>query len=62
MWPFTILAGPAAVLLSIWKWKQPLSLVRRTHWRMVLGMILGLAETGAWVMGIILYLGYRSRR
>ncbi len=39
---------------------QPLSLVRRSRWRFVAGIAIGLAETGAWVWGI-LYMVARSR-
>ena len=37
MWPLTIAAAPAALVISISKWKQPLSLVRRSRWRFVRG-------------------------
>lgn len=60
LWPFTALAGPAAVVLSIMKWKAPLSLVRRSRWRFVVGILLGLAETGGWIWGI-LYLSARMK-
>src|SRR5579872_869326 len=48
LWPFTILVGPAAVALAAMKWRQPLSVVRRSHWRFVVGGALGMVETGLW--------------
>jgi hypothetical protein len=60
IWPFTIIAGPGVVVLSILKWRTPLSLVRRTRWRFVAGTLMGLAETGGWIWGI-LYLVLRAR-
>src|SRR5580693_3521158 len=32
-WPLTIAAAPAALVISISKWRQPLSLVRQSRWR-----------------------------
>lgn len=52
MWPLTAIAGPGAVALSIVKWKAPLSLVRRSRWRFVAAIVIGLAETGGWIWGI----------
>jgi hypothetical protein len=48
IWPLTLFAGPSAVVLSIVKWKQPLSVVRRSRWRFILAILFGLAETAAW--------------
>jgi hypothetical protein len=59
-WPMTILTGPATVVLSLIKWRQPLSLVRRFRWRFVVAILIGLAEFGAWVWGI-LYFVARSK-
>jgi hypothetical protein len=53
VWPFTLLAAPAAVILGAVTWRKPRSLVRRTRWRAVLGILLGLAECAAWVWGIL---------
>jgi len=51
-WPMTILTGPATVVFTLMKWRQPRSLVRRFRWRFVVAILIGLAETGAWVWGI----------
>jgi hypothetical protein len=53
MWPFTIITGPGAVVLSILKWRAPLSLVRRTRLRFVAAALIGLAETAGWVALIV---------
>jgi hypothetical protein len=55
MWPFTIVTGPGAVVLSVLKWRAPLSLVRRTRLRFVAAILIGLAETAGWV-ALIVYL------
>jgi hypothetical protein len=52
-WPALILTGPATVILGVMKWKQPLSLVRRSRWRFVVGMLLGLAGSAGCVWMII---------
>ncbi len=52
LWPITVIIGPGTVLFSLLKWREPLSLVRRSHWRFVLAILLGLLQTGAWVAGI----------
>jgi hypothetical protein len=63
MWPFTIAAAPAALAISILKWKQPLSLVRRSRWRFVLAIVISLAEILGWI-GIItaIVIGARAKR
>lgn len=48
IWPLTLLSPPAVVALSIMKWKQPLSLVRRNRWRFVAGLLLAAAQTVFW--------------
>src|SRR4051794_9668325 len=52
MWPFTIVAAPAALVISIAKWKAPRSLVRRNRWRLVAAMMISSIEIVAWVWGI----------
>jgi len=49
-----------SVLLSILKWKAPLSLVRRTRWRFVVAILVGLAETAGWVVGVAYLLTRRG--
>jgi len=53
LWPLTIIAGPAAVVLAVMKWREPLSLVRRSRWRFFAAIAVGLAETAGWAWGIV---------
>lgn len=55
MYPFTIIAAPASLVLSAMKWSQPLSLVRRSRWRFVAGILISLAEIAGWTV-LIAYL------
>lgn len=48
-WPATILSAPAVIALSIMKWKQPISPVRRNRWRFVAGLAVSLIQGGLWV-------------
>jgi hypothetical protein len=52
-WPITLVAAPGAVVFTLMKWSQPLSLVRRSRWRFVVAVIVGLVETALWVWGAI---------
>jgi len=56
MWPFTIIAAPASLVIGIAKWKSPRSLVRRTRWRLVAAMVISSIEIVAWVWGIAYFL------
>src|SRR5262249_40205489 len=53
VWPFTLIAAPAALALGLLKWNQPISLVRRNRWRQVAGMLIALAEIAAWIWGAL---------
>jgi hypothetical protein len=55
LWPFTIIAGPAAVVFSAMVWKRPLSLVRKRRWRFVVAILLGVAETIGWIWLIVFW-------
>jgi hypothetical protein len=55
LWPLTILSAPAVIALTITKWKQPLSLVRRSRWRFVVGLAAALVQGGLWLW-LIIYL------
>jgi hypothetical protein len=56
MWPFTIVAAPAGLVIGIAKWKAPQSLVRRNRWRMVAAIVISTVEIVAWVWGIAYFL------
>ena len=47
-YPLNLLAAPSAVTIAIWKWRQPLSLVRRNRWRFVAAIVIALAELIGW--------------
>jgi B-box zinc finger protein len=53
VWPFTIVAAPATLALTVMKWRQPLSLVRRFRWRFVVGSAVAFVETGLWIWGLV---------
>jgi hypothetical protein len=48
LWPFTIVTAPVALVLSILRWRQPLSLVRRNRWRFVAAMLISGVEIAGW--------------
>ena len=52
MWPLTAITAPGAVVYSIVKWRAPLSLVRRSRWRYVAAILIGLAEVAGWLLAI----------
>jgi hypothetical protein len=47
-YPLNIVAAPAALTIAVVKWRQPLSLVRRSRWRLVLAILISLAEIVGW--------------
>lgn len=59
-WPATILSAPAVLALAILKWKEPLSLVRRSRWRFSAGLGVALIQGGLWVW-LIWYLVAKGR-
>jgi hypothetical protein len=59
-WVLTIFTGPASIFIALRYWKYPLSLVRRTRWRAVLAILIGLSQAGAWIWAIA-YTALRSR-
>ena len=61
-WPVTIVTGPGAVVFSILKWRQPLSLVRRNRWRFVFAIVTGLGVTAGWVLLIGYMIAAAARR
>ncbi|MEI9970976.1 MAG: B-box zinc finger protein [Ignavibacteriota bacterium] len=52
-WPMTLLTGPGTVIFSLMTWKRPLSLVRRSRWRFVLAIAIGLTEMLAWLWLVV---------
>lgn len=62
IYPFTIVAAPASLVLSLLKWKQPISPVRPNRWRFVLAIIISLIMTGLWIWGIIYFVALMAKR
>ncbi len=60
VWPVSFATAPAALVLGIMKWKSPLSLVRRSRWRIVVGMSIATFEIAAWVAGILYLVSRRA--
>lgn len=56
IYPLNIFAAPAALVLSIWKWRQPLSLVRHSRWRFVLAILISLAEVIGWITILAIFI------
>ena len=62
MYPFTVVAAPASLVLSVLKWKQPISPVRPNRWRFVLAIIISLIMIGLWTWGIIYLVALAAKR
>jgi hypothetical protein len=62
IYPFTIIAAPASLVLSLLKWRQPISPVRRNRWRFVLAIIISLIMMGLWIWGIVYAVAVLSKR
>jgi hypothetical protein len=54
-WPLTVIAGPGTLVFSAMKWKQPLSLVRKSRWRFLVACLIGLLETVGWIWLIVFW-------
>jgi len=59
MWPLTLFTAPAAVVLAIYAWNKPSSIVGRTRARIYLALFFGLLEMGGW--GVLFTMGFWSR-
>jgi hypothetical protein len=55
LYPLTVLAAPASLVIALAKWKHPLSLVRRNRWRMVAALVISVTETVLWTW-LVVYL------
>ncbi len=53
IYPFTIPAAPASLVISLLKWRKPISPVRRNRWRFVAAILISLIEIALWTLGLI---------
>jgi hypothetical protein len=53
-YPLNIFAAPSALTLAVWKWRRPISLVRRNRWRFVLAIVIAIAELIGWTALFVL--------
>lgn len=57
MWPLTILTAPATLVLIVYGWRKPRSLVRGGTWRLVVAGLIALAQIGGWTaLGVGMWL------
>ena len=52
-WFLVFITAPAAVFLALWHWNSPRSMVPRSKFRLVLALLLGLAEIAAIVVLLV---------
>lgn len=63
VWPLTIIAAPASLVLSIAKWREPLSIVRHSRWRFVVAILLSICEILLWALLLFgFFMGLRHLR
>ena len=48
IWPFTLVTAPAAIWCGIISFKKPGSIVRRSHWRSYVAIILAVVQIISW--------------
>jgi hypothetical protein len=53
VWPLTVITAPATIVLALYGWSKPGSLVPRTKVRFVLAILIGLLEMFGW--GLLVY-------
>jgi hypothetical protein len=49
-WPFTAIT---AIVVALWFWKAPSSILPRTRWRNILAIVLALVQIGVWTVFLI---------
>ena len=54
MWPLTAVGGPMAIVLALWSWKKPQSILGRSQLRKVLAIIIGLGTVTAWAFFFVM--------
>jgi hypothetical protein len=57
IWPSLVFA-PAALVVAIYGWRKPMSIVRRSKWRFWLALVLCVLQIAGWItVGIMVVLG-----
>lgn len=51
MWPFTLVTAPTALVLAIYGWKKPRSLVRPGSGRLIAAMVIATLQICGWIAG-----------
>jgi len=60
MWVVTIITAPAAIVMAIYAWNKPSSIVGRTRIRIYLAIFFGLLQITGWVL--LFTVGFRRMR
>ncbi len=53
IYPLTLVAAPASLVLTAMRWKRPLSLVRRNRWRFLAAIVVSVGEIAGWTAVVI---------
>jgi hypothetical protein len=61
LYPFTLVAAPASLVLTAIRWNRPISLVRRNRWRFVAAILISVTEICLWTIGIYYLVSGRFR-
>jgi hypothetical protein len=48
---FMVITAPAAVILGLWHWNKPRTMVPRGRWRLILGLVLAVLQIALMVAG-----------
>jgi hypothetical protein len=61
LYPFTLVAAPASLVLTGMRWARPLSIVRANRWRFVAAILISITEIAAWTLLFVYLLAGRMR-
>jgi hypothetical protein len=61
VYPFTLVAAPASLVLTAMRWSRPLSVVRRNRWRFMVAIVVSVVEIVLWTIGIAYVVSGRFR-
>jgi hypothetical protein len=50
IWPLTLITAPGAIILAIYAWNKPSSILGRTRARIYLAIVIGLLQIAGWVL------------